>query len=205
MAGDDVEVADDGDAAQVEQVLAGAPVAGAAALPVADVGEGVLDLDALAELARPSGVCWRWRSSASSSPSGWTETLRPLLLAVQRCRRGHAAQVALGKRTVLPGANGMAASLFYGAPAVAFVLHTGAHPAYAAMLAALDEHINDLTALKLAAAYERMDRGELTRPQCLNTSSRSQNRSTGTAYPCPAGGAAPAPRAHPARPGPQAT
>ena len=51
------------------------------------------------------------------------------------------------------------ASLFYGAPAVAFVLHTGAHSAYAAMLAALDEHINDLTALKLAAACERIDRG----------------------------------------------
>jgi hypothetical protein len=44
------------------------------------------------------------------------------------------------------------ASLFYGAPAVAFVLHTGAHPASAAMHAALDEHVNDLTALKLAAA-----------------------------------------------------
>lgn len=56
------------------------------------------------------------------------------------------------------------ASLFYGAPAVAFVLHTGAHSAYAAMLAALDEHINDLTALKLAAAWERMDREELARP-----------------------------------------
>jgi hypothetical protein len=56
------------------------------------------------------------------------------------------------------------ASLFHGAPAVAFVLHTGEHPAYAAMLAALDEHINDLTALKLAAARERIDRGELTRP-----------------------------------------
>lgn len=56
------------------------------------------------------------------------------------------------------------ASLFHGAPAVAFVLHTGAHPAYAAMLASLDEHINDLTALKLAAAYQRIDRGELTRP-----------------------------------------
>lgn len=52
------------------------------------------------------------------------------------------------------------ASLFCGAPAVAFVLHTAAqHPAYAAMLAALDEHINDLTALKLAAARERIDRG----------------------------------------------
>jgi hypothetical protein len=56
------------------------------------------------------------------------------------------------------------ASLFHGAPAVAFVLHTGAHPAYAAMLAALDKHINDLTALKLAAAYQRIDRGKLTQP-----------------------------------------
>ncbi|MGH3252020.1 MAG: lanthionine synthetase C family protein [Trebonia sp.] len=56
------------------------------------------------------------------------------------------------------------ASLFHGAPAVAFVLHTGAHPAYAALLASLDEHVNDLTALKLAAARERIDRGELTRP-----------------------------------------
>src|SRR5215472_14264156 len=41
--------------------------------------------------ARPSGVCWRWRSSASSSSSGWMETLRPLLLAVHRCRRGRRA------------------------------------------------------------------------------------------------------------------
>jgi hypothetical protein len=56
------------------------------------------------------------------------------------------------------------ASLFHGAPAVAFVLHTGAHPAYAAMLDVLDGHVNDLTALKLAAAYQRIDRGELTRP-----------------------------------------
>jgi hypothetical protein len=56
------------------------------------------------------------------------------------------------------------AGLFYGAPAVAFVLHTGAHPAYTPMLAALDEHLNDLTALKLAAAYERIGRRELARP-----------------------------------------
>jgi hypothetical protein len=66
--------------------------------------------------------------------------------------------------TASPVTANASASLFHGAPAVAFVLHTGAHPAYAAMLAALDEHVNDLTALKLAAAYERIDRGELTRP-----------------------------------------
>jgi hypothetical protein len=39
-----VEVVYDSDAAQVEQVLAGAAVAGAAALPVPDVCQGVLDL-----------------------------------------------------------------------------------------------------------------------------------------------------------------
>ena len=38
LAGDDVEVVDDGDPSQVEQVLTGAAVAGATALPVADAG-----------------------------------------------------------------------------------------------------------------------------------------------------------------------
>jgi lantibiotic biosynthesis protein len=68
---------------------------------------------------------------------------------------------AMTQRPVTASAS---ASLFHGAPAVAFVLHTGAHSAYASMLAALDEHVNDLTALKLAAARERMGRGELARP-----------------------------------------
>ena len=35
------------------------------------------------------------------------DTLRPLLLAVHRACSGHAAQVPAGKRTVLPGSNGM--------------------------------------------------------------------------------------------------
>jgi len=43
-----VQVVDSGDSAPVEQVLAGAAVAGAASLPVADMGECVLNLDALA-------------------------------------------------------------------------------------------------------------------------------------------------------------
>ena len=50
---DDVEVVDCGGAAQVEQVLAGAAVAGTAALPMPDVGEGVLDLGAFAESGAP--------------------------------------------------------------------------------------------------------------------------------------------------------
>ena len=48
LAGDDVKVVDYGDAPEVEEVLADAAVAGAAALPVADMGEGVFDFDALA-------------------------------------------------------------------------------------------------------------------------------------------------------------
>ena len=47
LVGGDVQVVHDGVAAQVEQVLAGSPVAGAAALPAADVGQAVLHLDAL--------------------------------------------------------------------------------------------------------------------------------------------------------------
>jgi murein endopeptidase len=93
---DELEVANDGGAAQVEQVFADAAVAGAAALPVADVGQGVLDLDAFAQFGAPGGVAWRSRSSASSASSGWMATLRPLLLVVHRSRSGQAAQAALG-------------------------------------------------------------------------------------------------------------
>jgi len=41
---------DHGDPAQVKQVLAGAQVAGPAALPMSDVGEGVLDCNAFTQL-----------------------------------------------------------------------------------------------------------------------------------------------------------
>ena len=44
-----MEVVDDGGAAEVEEVLALAVVASAGALPAAEVGEAVLDGDALAE------------------------------------------------------------------------------------------------------------------------------------------------------------
>ena len=48
-----MEVVDDGGAAQVEQVLARAQVAGAAALPMADMGQAVLDLGAFTQ-SRPT-------------------------------------------------------------------------------------------------------------------------------------------------------
>ena len=46
-----MEVVDHGGAAEVEEVLAGAAVAGAVSLPVADVCQGVFDRDAFAKLS----------------------------------------------------------------------------------------------------------------------------------------------------------
>jgi hypothetical protein len=46
---------DDGDAPQVEQILAGVAVAGAAALPVPDMGKRVLDGNAFAQFPAPLG------------------------------------------------------------------------------------------------------------------------------------------------------
>jgi hypothetical protein len=46
---EDVEIVDHGDAAEAEQVLAAAAVAGTAALPTPDVRESVLDCDAFAQ------------------------------------------------------------------------------------------------------------------------------------------------------------
>lgn len=112
-------------------------------------------------------------SSTSATPAGWHQDLGRGAVGTALARIAAARLTGLTPRataswiramTAGPVTANASASLFYGAPAVAFVLHTGAHPAYAAMLAALDEHVNDLTALKLAAAYQRIDRGDLTRP-----------------------------------------
>ncbi len=103
-----MEVVDDGDAAQVEQVLAGAAVAGAAALPLPDVGEGVLDGDAFAQLRAPlRGLLALAQLGQQRLVGVDGDAAGPLLLAVQRARSGQAAQVSFGKRTVLPGWNGM--------------------------------------------------------------------------------------------------
>ncbi|GAA3014672.1 lanthionine synthetase C family protein [Actinokineospora diospyrosa] len=49
------------------------------------------------------------------------------------------------------------ASLYRGAPAVAFALRTAGHPAYAAAVADLDEHIVTLTRERLERAHRRID------------------------------------------------
>jgi hypothetical protein len=109
----------------------------------------------------------------SATSAGWHQDLGRGAAGTALARIAAARLTGLPPRATAPWVRAMtagpvtanaSAGLFYGAPAVAFVLHTGAHPAYAGMLAALDEHVNDLTALKLAAAYERIERGELTRP-----------------------------------------
>jgi hypothetical protein len=111
--------------------------------------------------------------STSATPAGWHQDLGRGAAGTGLARIAAARLTGLPPRATAPWVRAMtagpvtanaSAGLFYGAPAVAFVLHTGAHPAYAAMLAALDAHVNDLTALKLAAAYERIERGELARP-----------------------------------------
>lgn len=56
------------------------------------------------------------------------------------------------------------ASLYRGAPAVAFVLHTAQQPAYAAALARLDAHTDTVVRQRLAAANARIDYGHLPRP-----------------------------------------
>jgi hypothetical protein len=112
-------------------------------------------------------------TSVDTTTAGWHQDLGRGGTGVALARIVSVRLSGLPPRATAPSIRAMmaspvtasaSASLFYGAPAVAFVLHTTAHPAYAAMLATLDGHVNDLTAMKLAAAYERMDRGELTRP-----------------------------------------
>ena len=112
-------------------------------------------------------------TSTSATPAGWHQDLGRGAAGTALARIAAARLTGLTPRATAPWVRAMtagpvtanaSAGLFYGVPAVAFVMHTGAHPAYDAVLAALDEHVNDLTALKLAAAYERIGRGELTRP-----------------------------------------
>ncbi len=67
-------------------------------------------------------ACWPGRAPAR-------EAVEP---ARARPHRRRAVDQGHDRRPVTASAS---ASLFYGAPAVAFVLHTAAHPAYAAMLA----------------------------------------------------------------------
>lgn len=107
----------------------------------------------------------------AARPPGWTESLFTgaagvALLHIERARHGTAnwdtahawvKAVSSGAITAHPDASG----LHRGAPAVAFVLRRAGLPGYAAALATLDRHVDDLTRHKLAQAEHRMDAGRL--------------------------------------------
>ncbi|WNI17644.1 lanthionine synthetase C family protein [Actinacidiphila sp. ITFR-21] len=75
--------------------------------------------------------------------------------AAHRAARTVASQPAAGRHE--------SAGLFYGAPAVAFALHTAGHPAYQSALGHLDEALTDLVAARLSAADQRMETGRPAR------------------------------------------
>lgn len=107
----------------------------------------------------------------AGQPAGWAESLFTgaagvAVLHVERARTGAAgwdtahtwtAAMTRDPVTAHPDASG----LHRGAPAVAFALHLAGRPGYAAALATLDEHINDLTRQRLTRAHQRIDAGQL--------------------------------------------
>ena len=72
------------------------------------MGKCVLDRDAFAEFRAPVRGVLALAQLGQKRLVGVDATLRPWLLVVQRVRSGQAAQVLFGKRTVVPGSNGMA-------------------------------------------------------------------------------------------------
>ncbi|GDY53394.1 hypothetical protein SVIO_040170 [Streptomyces violaceusniger] len=71
-----------------------------------------------------------------------------------------AHRVARDVSTQLATAHPDDASLYCGAPALAYALHTAGHPAYRSALETLDETVAGLVRTKLAAARERMATGQ---------------------------------------------
>ncbi|MEU6720200.1 lanthionine synthetase C family protein [Nonomuraea sp. NPDC046802] len=86
------------------------------------------------------------------------------LLHIERAATGHADWqeahdwLRLATRDEL--AAGTEASLYYGAPALAFALHSASHLGYRSAQALLDKTVSALTRDRLAAASQRLERGE---------------------------------------------
>ncbi|KAA9163217.1 lanthionine synthetase C family protein [Amycolatopsis acidicola] len=57
------------------------------------------------------------------------------------------------------------ATLFLGAPAIAYTLHTTGHPGYLPAVRVLDDHISALTQDRLARAHRRIDQRHLPEPR----------------------------------------
>lgn len=111
--------------------------------------------------------------NASVRAPGWEQSLGDgapgiALLQIERARAGatdwravHRLATAMTRQPV--NANARSASLFWGAPAVAYALHTAEHPAYRTALNKLDQAIEALIRLRLGAAHRRVDDGLLPR------------------------------------------
>ncbi|MGH4022609.1 MAG: lanthionine synthetase C family protein [Pseudonocardiaceae bacterium] len=88
------------------------------------------------------------------------------LLHIERALTGSggwdSAQTHIRQTVAVPVDAAEHAGLYYGAPAIAFVLHTASdrHPRYRAAAGALDEHVLRLTHKRLATAAGRIERGE---------------------------------------------
>ncbi|MGQ0775118.1 MAG: lanthionine synthetase C family protein [Pseudonocardiales bacterium] len=100
-----------------------------------------------------------WGQSLSQGPPGIA------LLHIERALLGLGdwgtahAWAAAATRTPVTANPG--SSLFYGAPAVAFTLHSADRPGYAGALRTLDDHITTLTRRRLDQAHARINRGRL--------------------------------------------
>jgi hypothetical protein len=99
---------------------------------------------------RENAPGWRWKQSLGDGPAG---------TALLRLERGEDAREPLTAMLAGPlAAHPTQASLFSGAPAVAFTLAATGHRD---VFAALDRHVEAITRARLDAAYTRIEAGEL--------------------------------------------
>jgi lantibiotic biosynthesis protein len=101
-------------------------------------------------------------AGAQSLASG---TIGEALLAIERALNGSSewatAQALIKQVTAGPVDAAAHAGLYYGAPAIAFMLHATAdgRPRHATARQALDQHVRRLARLRLATANERIRHG----------------------------------------------
>lgn len=102
----------------------------------------------------------RWAQSLGDGAPGIA------LAPIARARAGldgwepvHRLATAMTRRPI--NAHPDTASLYQGAPAVAYTLHTAGHPAYDSALATLDDAIATVIRRRLEAAHRRIDHGQL--------------------------------------------
>jgi hypothetical protein len=108
---------------------------------------------------------------ANAVPQEWGQSLGDgapgiALAHIEHARAGiigwepvHSLAVAMTREPV--HAHPAVASLFRGAPAVAYALHTAGHPAYRTALVTLDDAITTLIRHRLHTAHRRIDDGRL--------------------------------------------